>query len=143
MRGGGPSAYPASTQLIVELRDQGLTWPEIAEQVAMTVSGAWSRTGGPGRQSLHAWVVGRGFSPTHLTRTWRLASVQRSLIVSAEPPPVLNSMLQGEQPTVSPLSVVPACSTSGAPMRTTMQATATVGPVRVVVVEQLGEVEEA
>ena len=43
MRRGGPSAHPASTQLIVELRDQGLTWPEIAEQVGMTVSGAWSR----------------------------------------------------------------------------------------------------
>ena len=43
MRRGGPSAHPASTQLLVELRDQGLTWPEIAEQVDMTVSGAWSR----------------------------------------------------------------------------------------------------
>src|SRR5215213_5722285 len=29
--------------MILELRDQGLTWPEIAEQVDMTVSGAWSR----------------------------------------------------------------------------------------------------
>jgi hypothetical protein len=43
MRRGGPSAHPASTQLIVELRDQGLTWNEVAEQVGMTVSGAWSR----------------------------------------------------------------------------------------------------
>jgi hypothetical protein len=43
LRRGGPSAHPASTQLIVELRDQGLTWPQIAEQVGMTVSGAWSR----------------------------------------------------------------------------------------------------
>jgi hypothetical protein len=43
MRRGGPSAHPASTQQILELRDQGLTWPEIAEQVGMTVSGAWSR----------------------------------------------------------------------------------------------------
>jgi orotate phosphoribosyltransferase-like protein len=42
MRRGGASAHPASTQQIVELRDQGLTWPEIAEQVDMTVSGAWS-----------------------------------------------------------------------------------------------------
>jgi hypothetical protein len=39
----GARAHPASTQQIVELRDQGLTWPEIAEQVDMTVSGAWSR----------------------------------------------------------------------------------------------------
>ena len=43
MRHSGPSAHPASTQQILELRDQGLTWPEVAEQVDMTVSGAWSR----------------------------------------------------------------------------------------------------
>jgi hypothetical protein len=43
MRRGGASAHPASTQQILELRDHGLTWPEIAEQVDMTVSGAWSR----------------------------------------------------------------------------------------------------
>ena len=43
MRRGGPSAHPASTQQILELRDQGLTWTEMAEQVDMTVSGAWSR----------------------------------------------------------------------------------------------------
>jgi hypothetical protein len=43
MRRGGPFAHPASTQQILQLRDQGLTWPEIAEQVDMTVSGAWSR----------------------------------------------------------------------------------------------------
>ena len=34
---------PASTQQILELRDQGLTWNEVAKQVDMTVSGAWSR----------------------------------------------------------------------------------------------------
>jgi hypothetical protein len=43
MRRSGPPAHPGSTQQILELRDQGLTWPEIAEQVDMTVSGAWSR----------------------------------------------------------------------------------------------------
>jgi DNA-binding NarL/FixJ family response regulator len=43
MRRGGPEAHPASTQQILRLRDQGLTSPEIAEQVDMTVSGAWSR----------------------------------------------------------------------------------------------------
>lgn len=43
MRRGGPPVHPASTQQIVELRDPGLTWPEIAEQIDMTVSGAWSR----------------------------------------------------------------------------------------------------
>jgi hypothetical protein len=40
---GGPSSHPASTQQILELRDQGLTWNEVAKQVDMTVSGAWSR----------------------------------------------------------------------------------------------------
>jgi hypothetical protein len=37
------SAHPASTQQILELRDRGLTWNEVAEQVDMTVPGAWSR----------------------------------------------------------------------------------------------------
>ena len=43
MRRGGAPAHPASTQQIPELRDQGLTWNEIAEQVGTTVSAAWSR----------------------------------------------------------------------------------------------------
>ena len=43
VRRGGTPAHPASTEQILELRDQGLTWPEIAKQVDMTASGAWSR----------------------------------------------------------------------------------------------------
>ncbi|HEY6682726.1 MAG TPA: helix-turn-helix domain-containing protein [Propionibacteriaceae bacterium] len=43
MRRGGPSSHPASTERILELRDQGLTWNEVANQVDMTVSGASSR----------------------------------------------------------------------------------------------------
>ncbi|HKN42547.1 MAG TPA: hypothetical protein VJW23_01390, partial [Propionibacteriaceae bacterium] len=43
MRRGGPPALPASKQQILELRDQGLSWTEVAKQVDMTVSGAWSR----------------------------------------------------------------------------------------------------
>ena len=43
MRSGGPRGHPASTQQILELRDQGMSWNEIAKQVGMTVSGAWSR----------------------------------------------------------------------------------------------------
>jgi hypothetical protein len=43
MRHGGPPPHPASTQRIVELRDEGLTWNEVAEHVDMTVSDAWSR----------------------------------------------------------------------------------------------------
>ena len=36
-------AHPASTQQILELRDKGLTWTHVAQQVGMTASGAWSR----------------------------------------------------------------------------------------------------
>ena len=43
VRRGGPPSHPTSSQRIGELRDQGLTWTEVAEQVYMTVSGAWSR----------------------------------------------------------------------------------------------------
>jgi hypothetical protein len=43
MRSVGAPANPTSTQRILELRDQGLTWNEIAEHVDMTVSSAWSR----------------------------------------------------------------------------------------------------
>jgi len=43
MRRGGPPAHPASTQQILELRDQDLSWTKIAKQVGMTISGAWSR----------------------------------------------------------------------------------------------------
>jgi hypothetical protein len=42
-RRGGPPAHPASTEQIMELRGQGLTWSEVAGQVDMTRSGAWSR----------------------------------------------------------------------------------------------------
>jgi transcriptional regulator with XRE-family HTH domain len=43
MRRTGPPAHAASTRQILDLRDKGLTWDEIAEQVGMTVSGTWSR----------------------------------------------------------------------------------------------------
>jgi Homeodomain-like domain len=43
IRRSGPPAHPDSTDQILALRDQGLTWTEVAKQVDMTVSGAWSR----------------------------------------------------------------------------------------------------
>jgi len=43
MRRGGPPSHPVSTEQVIELRNQELTWSEVAEQVDMTVSGAWSR----------------------------------------------------------------------------------------------------
>jgi DNA-directed RNA polymerase specialized sigma24 family protein len=44
LRRSGPPAHPASTQQILEFRDQGLTWNEVADRVDMTASGAWSRS---------------------------------------------------------------------------------------------------
>src|SRR5687767_14983771 len=84
MRRGGASAHPASTQQILELRDQGLTWTEVAEQVGMTVSVFGAATGGHS-PSPHVWAVGSRCSPTPLTRTLQLASGQRSLIILTEP----------------------------------------------------------
>jgi hypothetical protein len=43
MRPVGARTHPASTQEILDLRDKGLTWTEVANRVDMTVSGAWSR----------------------------------------------------------------------------------------------------
>jgi hypothetical protein len=40
---GVTPAHPTSTQQILELRDQGLTWTAVAQQVDMTTSDAWSR----------------------------------------------------------------------------------------------------
>jgi hypothetical protein len=90
MRSGGPPAHSAATEQILELRDQGLTWAEIAEQVDMTVSGAWSRhrkARPPKSPRLGRW---QQFSPTPSTRTLRLGSGQPSLIISVERPPVLS-----------------------------------------------------
>jgi IS30 family transposase len=62
LRRGGPEAHPASTQQIMELRDQGLTWNEVATQVDMTVSGAWSRYHRARPLHPHAWADGSRFS---------------------------------------------------------------------------------
>jgi hypothetical protein len=64
IRRGAP-AHPASTQEILELRDQGLTWTEMAEQVGMTVSGVWSGyQKSPSHRSLHGRRDGSRSSPT-------------------------------------------------------------------------------
>jgi len=100
MRRGGASAHPASTQQILELRDQGLTWNEIAEQVDMTVQLRGAATAGPGPRSPHVLADGNRCSPTHLIKTLQLVYVQPSLIISAAPPRELNSLRHGEPPTV-------------------------------------------
>ena len=45
-------------------------------------------------------------------------SVPPLLIISAESPPELNSLLPDEQPTAPPRRALPACFTCQAPMRT-------------------------
>jgi hypothetical protein len=35
MRRGGPASHPATTEQIVDLRDQGMTWSEVAKHVDM------------------------------------------------------------------------------------------------------------
>src|SRR5215218_8878444 len=107
MRRGGPPAHPASTQQILKLRNQGQTWNEVAEQVDMTVSGAWSRYRRARPAKSPAWAVGR-FLPTHLSSTLRFVSVRLSLIISVEPPSELRSLQLDEPPTVSPSLVVPS-----------------------------------
>jgi hypothetical protein len=38
VRRGGPPAHPASTQQIVEFRDQDQSWTEVAERLALLIS---------------------------------------------------------------------------------------------------------
>jgi Sigma-70, region 4/Homeodomain-like domain len=126
MRRGGASAHPASTQQILELRDQGRTWPEIAEQVDMTVSSAWSRyrrARPPKSPRLGRW---QRVLADALDQNLAIGVQQRSLIISIEPPPGLSLLPHDEQPMVSPPSVVPACCTCRVPMRTPTPATATI-----------------
>jgi hypothetical protein len=90
IRSIGPAAHPTSTEQILELRDQGLTWNEVAKQVDMTVSGAWSPIGGPSRRSPNGWAVGSRCSPAPLTSTLRLVFGRRWLVISVERPPGLS-----------------------------------------------------
>jgi hypothetical protein len=41
IRRSGPPAHTGSTEQILELRDRGLTWNDVAGQIDMTVPGAW------------------------------------------------------------------------------------------------------
>ena len=86
MRSAGPAAHPASTQQIVILRDQGMTWDEIAEQVGMTAPGVWRRYGRARPPKPQRVGDGSRCSPTPSINTLRLAYEQRSLIILVEPP---------------------------------------------------------
>jgi hypothetical protein len=90
MRRSGPSAHPASTDEIMELRDQGQTWNEVAKQVDMTVSGAWSRyrkARPPKPSRLGRW---QQVLADALDENLRLVSGRRSPIISVERPPGLS-----------------------------------------------------
>jgi hypothetical protein len=105
MRRGTP-AHPASTDQILELRDQNLSWTEVAEQVDMTRSGTWSRhrkTRPPQSQRLGRW------------QQVLTDALDQNLAIGVRAA-VADHL--GRAPTVSQLSVVPACFTCRPPMRT-------------------------
>jgi hypothetical protein len=124
MRRGGASAHPASTQQILELRNQGLTWTEVSEQVGMTVSGAWSRyrrAEQPEPQRLGRWqqVLADALDQN-------LAIGVRAAVadISDECLLGLSSRPHDEPPTVSPPQVVPASFTCQVLVWRLMQAIA-------------------
>jgi hypothetical protein len=113
MRSSGPPAHAASTQQITELRDQGLTWNEIAEQIDMTISGAWSR-----------YRRARPPKPPRLGRWQQVLAdaLDQNLAISVRAavadhlgraPAGLSSRLHDAPPTVSRLSVVPPAAPAG------------------------------
>ena len=123
LRRSGPSAHPAATDQIVEPRDQGLNWAEVAEHVGMTRSGAWSRyrrAHRPASPRLGRW---QQVLTDALHQTSRLVSERPSLIISDERLLGLSSTPHDEPPIVSPPSVVPRCCTCRAAKATTMRAT--------------------
>jgi hypothetical protein len=82
---GGPPAHHASTREMLELRDQGLTWTEVATQVDMTVSGVGRRCRRARPPKPQRVGDGSRCSPTPSIKTLRLAYEQRLLIVLVEP----------------------------------------------------------
>jgi hypothetical protein len=102
-------AHPASTRQILELRDQGLTWNEVAKQVNVTVSGARSRyrrARPPKSQRLGRWqqVLADGLDKNLAIGV--LAALADHL---GRAPHELSSPLHDEPPTVSRLSVASVC----------------------------------
>ena len=88
MRRGGPPAHPGSTQQILELRDHGLTWNEVAERVGMTRSGAWSRyrrARPPKPQRLGRWQQVLVDALDQNLTIWRPSSRRRSSRPSPDP----------------------------------------------------------
>jgi hypothetical protein len=109
MRRVGTPAHPTSTDQIAELRNEGMTWNEIAEQVDMTVSGVWSRyrrTRPPKPPRLGRW---QQVLADALIKTGRSGFGRPSLIISAERRPGLSSPLRDVPHTVWPPSVVLGC----------------------------------
>jgi hypothetical protein len=106
MRPVGAPIHPASTHEILDLRDQGLTWTEVAKRVDMTVSGAWSRYRNarppkPGRlgrwRQVFAEALDHSFASTGRARMLYVsgadpddASGDRSYLVLAKPNVIRN-----------------------------------------------------
>ena len=124
MRRGGPPAHPASTEQILQLRDQGLTWNEVAEQVGMTVSGVWSRY--RRAQPPKSPPLGRWQQVFADALDQNLAIGVRAAVADhlGRTPPELSSLPRDEPPTVSPRRVAPACSMCREPMADDVQVIA-------------------
>jgi hypothetical protein len=74
----------------MELRNRGLAWSQVAEQVDMTVSGAWSRyrrARPPKPQRRGRW---QQVLADALDQNLAVGFGQPLLIILVEPPPVLN-----------------------------------------------------
>jgi hypothetical protein len=80
MRRGGPPAHPASTQQILQLRDEGLSWNQVAKQVDMTVSGVWSRYR-RARPPGSVFAVEIGTFPPRRTSSFRARFLDGALVV--------------------------------------------------------------
>lgn len=125
MRRGGPPAHATSTQKILELRDQDVSWTEVAEQVDMTRSGAWSRY----RKALPSKSPRSGRWQQVLTDAIdkNLAIGVRAAVADhlGRTRPGPNLLLLDEPPMVSLDLAVPVCFTCRGRMRTAMQGIAT------------------
>jgi hypothetical protein len=109
----GPPAHLASPEQIVELRDQGLTWNETAEQVDMSVSGAWqplSADPPPNPPRLGRW---QQVLADALDQNLAIGVGQLSLIILAEPRPVLSSPLPASRPRPRRLGLCPPAARAG------------------------------
>jgi hypothetical protein len=99
MRGGGPTAHPASTQQILELRDKRPDLDGDSKTVGMTVSGAWSTYQRARPPKPPTWGRWQKVLADALDHNLAIASERLWLIISGELPLALSSTPRGGQPT--------------------------------------------